>query len=168
MSWSCNLSCAYNFSVWRESHSLQNNPLGAVGFVCLGCHLKPGQETQSQHSRLLIDLVTVLAVRREKISGFFSVGFKCLSPLLTAPPKSQVFIIVQEQLSPFSPEKLVTGLNEDLRELVSVFSSNISLSNLDEAFCPNFLICKMGIMMPASFLWCFEVYWLKMLLWPFL
>lgn len=106
--------------------------------------------------------------KKRKNKCFFSVGFKCLSPLLTAPLKSQVFIIVQEQLSPFSPEKLVTGLNEDLRELVSVFSSNIRLSNLDEAFCLNFLICKMSIMIPASFLWCFELYWLKMLLWPFL
>lgn len=100
----------------------------------------------------------VLATRREKISAFFPVGFKSLSPLLTAPLKSQVFIIVQEQLSPFSPEKLVARLDENLRKLGSVLSSNSSLSNLDEAFCFNFLICKTGIMIPASFLWCFEVY----------
>ena len=63
---------------------------------------------------------------------FFSVGFKCLSPLLAAPLKSQVFIIFQEQLSPFSPGKLVTRLDEDLRELVSIFRPNSSFSSVDE------------------------------------
>lgn len=59
-------------------------------------------------SRLLIDLVTVLAIRRKKYAQFFSVGFKYLSHLLAASLKSWVFITVQEQLSPFSPGKLLT------------------------------------------------------------
>ena len=76
---------------------------------------------------------------------FFSVGFKCLSPLLAAPVKSQFFIIVQEQVSPFSPGKLVTGLDEDLGELDFIFMSNSSLLSLDESTSQLFVSISLSV-----------------------
>jgi len=65
--------------------------------------------------------------------------------LLAAPVKSQFFIIVQEQVSPFSPGKLVTGLDEDLGELDFIFMSNSSLLSLDESTSQLFVSISLSV-----------------------
>lgn len=108
------------------------------------------------NSRLLIGLVTVWLQKGKKICTFFffPVGFKCLSPLLAAPLKPGLYHCL---LSP--SRKLMTRLEEYLRELDSIFRCYSSLSSLLKVFHSFFAsISLSSIVIPDSFTWWFERY----------